>query len=297
MNQKEVPQNTIDIIAKHINERSNMPARLPIITIDGDSCSPHYFEILPFNQIDNTESKYFSIDGSYNGQEFHNGVYVGLYTAGYICYHKGKQIRLNELNDPVILGKSYFPENILVTNDQHREAVFDELLELEPVQKLLEFFQADNTESIWGLGENAKRLVCSSMSKLLSFCQEVLEWALILEVLELSITEKGDYILKDGALRSNTIKQKYLVKIGKKASDRGVRLVAVTKNSPLKLELSSTFKKIDRHLETEKKPNYPFTIKNKKWQKLCCWFEVPDDALLDAYPNADQRKLVDFRRD
>ena len=292
MNRKEIPENTIDIIAEHINKRSNMPARLPIITIDSNSCSPHYFEILPFDQIDNSESKYFSVDGSYNGQEFHNGIYVGLYTAGYVCYQKGKQLRLNDLDDPVILGKSYFPENILITNDQHREAVFDELLSLDPVQTLLGFFQAEDVDSIWGLGKETRRLVCSSVSKLLSFCQEVLEWALILEILELPITIKGDFILRDGTLRSNNIKQKYLINIGKKASEKGVHLLAVTKNSPLKLELSSTFKKIDRYLETEKKPTYPFTIQNKKWQKLCCWFEVPDDALLDAYPDAEQRKMV-----
>jgi len=36
-------------------------------------------------------------------------------------------------------------------------------------------------------------------------------------------------------------------------------------------------------LETQKKPTYPFTIKDPKRQKLCCWFEVPDDILDVAY--------------
>jgi|GEM_PF-639934 len=289
---KEIADSTIDIIAEHINKRTNQPARITIITIDGDSGSPHYFEIIPFDEIDISDSKYFAIDGSCNSQEFYNGIFVGLYTAGYICFHKGKQIRLNDLNDPVILGKSYFPKNILITNDEHRNAIFDELLELEPVKTLLDFFKEPDIDTIWGLGKETRSLVCSSVSKLLSFCQEVLEWSLVLEILQSDISNAGDFVLRDGTLRSNNIKQKYLVQLGQYAKEKGIYLVAVTKNSPIKLELSSSFKKIDSHLEKEKKPSYPFTIKNKRWQKLCCWFEVPDDVLLDAYPDAEQRKKM-----
>ena len=290
MNKKDIPDSTIDAIAEHINKRTNQPARIPIITIDGDASSPHYYEIVSFNEIDNSENKYFAIDGSYNSQEFYNGIYVGLYTAGYVCFHKGKQIRLNDLDDPVILGRSYFPENILITNDEHRHAVFDELIELGPVKRLLEFFEESEIDLVWGLGKETRNLVSSSVSKLLSFCQEVLEWSLVLEILESGKVSPNDFVLRDGTLRSNNIKQKYLVKLGQYAKEKGVYLVAVTKNSPIKLELSSSFKKIDSYLETEKKPSYPFTIKNKRWQKLCCWFEVSDDVLLDAYPDAEQRK-------
>ena len=42
----------------------------------------------------------------------------------------------------------------------------------------------------------------------------------------------------------------------------------------------------------KKKPSYPFTITNERWQKLCCWFEVSDDVLLDAYPEAEERKKL-----
>jgi hypothetical protein len=31
------------------------------------------------------------------------------------------------------------------------------------------------------------------------------------------------------------------------------------------------------------KPKYPFTIKDPKRQKLCCWFEVPEDVLAASY--------------
>ncbi|MBN1997276.1 DNA double-strand break repair nuclease NurA [candidate division KSB1 bacterium] len=293
MNKKDIPDSTIDAIAEHINRRSNQPARVPIITIDGDTSSPHYFEITPFDQIDSSENKYFAIDGSYNSQEFYNGIYVGLYTAGYVCFQKGKQIRLNEFDDPVILGKSYFPENILITNDEHRHAVFDELLELDPVKNLLKFFETAEIDLIWGLGKETRNLVCTSISKLLSFCQEVLEWSLVLEILESNESKPGDFVLRDGTLRSNNIKQRHLVKLGQYAKEKGVYVIGVTKNSPIKLELSSSFKKIDNYLETEKKPSYPFTIKHKQWQKLCCWFEVSDDVLLDAYPEADQKRQVE----
>jgi len=138
MNRKDIPDSTIDVVAEHINKRTSQPARVSIITVDNDPTSPHYYEIIPFDKIDKSGNKYFAIDGSHNSQEFYNGIYVGLYTAGYICYHQGKQIRLNDHDGPAILGKSYFPNNILITNEQHRNAIFDELIELEPVKGTLQ---------------------------------------------------------------------------------------------------------------------------------------------------------------
>ncbi len=286
MNKKEIPDGAIEIVARHINERNNRPSKIPIITIDGETETPHYFEIIPFDQIDNSPARFFAIDGSYNSQEFYNGLSIGIYTAGYVCYHLGKQLRLNDLTDPVILGKGYYPQNILITNDQHREAIYDELMELEPVKKMLEFFGADETK-VFGF---AKDIVCSSLSKLLSFCQEALEWALVYEISNLPIVQKGDFILRDGTLRSNNIKQEYLVKLGKHIHQKGIYIVAITKNSPIKLELSSTFKKIDSYLQDDYKPKYPFKTTNPRWQKLCCWLEVADDILIAAYPEAGQRK-------
>ncbi len=284
MNKKEISENTIDTIAQFINERANRPSNFPIITIQGETETPHYYEIIPFDQIDNSERTFFAIDGSYNSQEFFNGLTIGLYTAGYIAYHKGQQIRLNDLNDPIILGKSYYPDNILITNDEHKYAVFDELLEMEPVKNLLnECFEEIDNSKIWGFGENARETVTRNVSSLLSFSQEILEWALVWEIANLDIVKKGDFILRDGTLRSNHIKQKYLIKLGEKLHKKGIYIVAITKNSPIKLELSSTYKKIDNYLETEKKPKYPFTIKNPLRQKLCVWFEVPDDILATAY--------------
>lgn len=286
MNKKEIPDETIEIVAQHINQRNNRPSKIPIITIDGETETPHYFEIVQFDQIDKSHAHFFAIDGSYNSKEFYNGLSVGIYTAGYVCFKEGKQVRMNEETDPIILGKGYFPKNILITNDEHKDAIYDELISLEPVQNFLSFLGANESE-VFGFG---KELIVSSLSKLLSFCQETLEWALVYEISNLPQIQKGDFILRDGTLRSNNIKQEYLVKLGKHLKQKEVHVVSITKQSPIKLELSSTFKKIDSYLQEEYKPRYPFKTSNPKWQKLCCWLEVPDDILLSAYPEASQRK-------
>ena len=286
---KTIPDKDIDAVALHINERVNKPAHVSIVSISDDSTSVQYFESVPFDRIDSSLKRYFAVDGSYNSQEFYNGIYLGIYTAGYVCYSLGKQIRMNDSDDPVILGKSYFPKNILITNDDHRFSVFEEMMKLPPVQKMLEFFgESEGTaNSVWGFGNRTKDSVCSSMSSLLGFCQEILEWSLLVEILHREECREGDIIFRDGTLRTPNIKQHYLQKIGAYARKRGVHIVAVTKNSPIKLELSSSLKKIDAYMEQKKKPSYPFNkTKNKRWQKLCCWFEVSDDVLVDAYPGA-----------
>lgn len=103
------------------------------------------------------------------------------------------------------------------------------------------------------------------------------------EIANFEETTQNSFILKDGTLRSLQIKQTSLVKIGKYLADKGIIIVGVTKNSPIKMELSYTFKQIDNYLQDKLKPCYPFTIKDPRRQKLCCWFEVPDIVLLNAY--------------
>ena len=94
MNPKEIPDSAIEVVAKHINERNSKPSKIPIITIEGETETPHYFEIISFDQIDKSKAKFFAIDGSYNSQEFYNGLSIGVYRVGYVCYHEGKQVRL-----------------------------------------------------------------------------------------------------------------------------------------------------------------------------------------------------------
>ena len=279
MNQETIPDNAVDLVAQHINERSNKNYSIPIIGTPDNPETPQIFEIIPFDEIDKTDRSFFAIDGSYNSQEFYNGVSIGVYNAGYICYKGGKQIRMNNIDDPIILGKAYYPQNILITNKEHLFAIYDELLNLEPVKNMMIFFN-DLPENIFGY---KKELICLNLSKLLSFAQEILEWSLVYEIANRNDINKGDVILRDGTLRSVNIKQKYLVELGKILHKKEIIIVGITKNSPIKMELSYTLRQIDNYLQDQLKPKYPFTQKDPKRQKLCCWFEVPDSVLENSY--------------
>ena len=50
MSKKEIPDSAIEIIAKHINARSNKPYQIPIVGIPDNVETPQYFEIYPFDQ-------------------------------------------------------------------------------------------------------------------------------------------------------------------------------------------------------------------------------------------------------
>lgn len=278
----KIPQEAIDSIAKHINDRNNKSYSIPTVGNETNVETPQIFEIIPFDEIDSTDLRTFAVDGSKNSHSFYNGVSIGLYRAGYVCFDHGKQIRLNDFDDPVILGKSYSPANILVTCDDHLNAIYDELLNLAPVKAFLSFL----SDQVTDIFSYEKKVLCRSLSTLLDFCQEILEWSLIHEILNSDKLKAGDFILKDGTLRSLNIKQKYLVKLGKLAAqDKKVHLVGITKNSPVKMELSYTFKQVDSYLQDQLKPKYPFKQTDPKRQKLCCWFEVPEPVLRGAYGN------------
>lgn len=279
MSKKEIPDSAIEAVARQINQRSNKPYQIPIVGIPENLETPQYFEIFPFDQIDNTDRRFYAIDGSYNSQEFYNGLAIAIYTAGYICYKRGIQQRMNSSDDPVILGQAYYPENILVTNEEHYGVMYDELLSLPVVKRLMDFW-GDSLDNIFPW---KKEQICSNLSSLLSFCQEILEIALILEVANLPETKAGDFILRDGNLRPLLVKQPYMVKLGKYLHEKGVIIVAITKQSPIKMELSYTFKKIDNYLQDELKYKYPFTQIEPSRKKLCCWFEVSDDVLKASY--------------
>ena len=275
-----IPQSAIDLIAQHINQKSNTQYNIPVVGNDSNLETPQIFEIIPFEEIDNTELHVYAIDGSTNSHTFYNGVSIGLYRGGYVCFQSGKQIRMNGHNDPVVLGQSYTPQNILITCDDHLFAIYDELLNIPPVKNFMEFLE-DAPDKVF---PHKRDIICSSISTLLSFCQEILEWALIYEIACREEIKQGDFILKDGPLRSNNIKQQYLVKLGDFLSDtKHIILLGITKNSPIKIELTYTFRQIDSYLQDKLKPRYPFIQPDPKRQKLCCWFEVPDAVLHNAY--------------
>jgi len=283
MNHETIPDNAVELVAQHINERSNKNYSIPVIGNSNNPETPQIFEIIPFDKIDQTDRNFYAIDGSYNSQQFYNGVSLGVYNAGYICYKSGKQIRMNDTDNPIMLGKGYYPQNILITNEEHLFAIYDELLNLKPIKDLIGFFH-DSPDNIFSY---KKDIVCSNLSTLLSFAQGVLEWSLVYEITNRSETREGDFILRDGPLRSVNIKQEYLVELGKFLYENGIIIVGITKNSPIKMELSYTLRQIDNYLQDQLKPKYPFIEGDPKRQKLCCWFEIPDNVLLASYGGRD----------
>jgi hypothetical protein len=110
-----------------------------------------------------------------------------------------------------------------------------------------------------------------------------MEWALVLEIAERAETVAGDFILRDGTLRSLNIKQKFLVKLGKSLHEKRIRCIAITKQSPTKIELSYTFTQIDNYLQDDLRYKYPFAEKEYDRQRLCCFFEVPEVVLRSVY--------------
>jgi hypothetical protein len=70
MNLKEIPEDAIVEVANSINNKVNKTPNLTSpITAQGDSLTPQYFEIVPFEEIDNSDRNFFAIEGSYNFQE------------------------------------------------------------------------------------------------------------------------------------------------------------------------------------------------------------------------------------
>jgi hypothetical protein len=283
MLRSEVPDQAIDAVARHINTASNKNYGVPEVGNEQNVETPQVFEIIPFQDIDACKVRFYAIDGSYSSQQFYNGLAIAVYAGGYVCYEAGNEVRMNTLDDPVILGQSYHPQRILATSTDDFAGIYDELLTLRPVARLLEFWG----QELGGRPEEAfayeKDKVCVNLSTLLGFCQELLELALTLEVAERPDTKRGDFILRDGTLRSLQVKQAYLVTLGKYLHDKDIRVLGVTKQSPIKMELAYTFKQIDVYLQDQLKPHYPFIEPDPRRRKLCCWFEVPSAVLAAAY--------------
>ncbi len=279
MSQREIPDSAIQTVASHINNRSSKNYGINPVGNKDNIETPQIFEIISFDEIDKSEKKFFAIDGSYNSEMFYNGLAIAIYTAGYICYQNGIQLCLNNLDDPTLLGKAYYPESILITNDEHLIAIYDEFFTFQPIKRLIDFLGEDPSN----IFPYNKEQICVNLSTLLSFCQEILEIALILEIAELPDTKAGDFILRDGTLRSTLIKQQFLVRLGKYLKDKNIVLIAITKQSPIKMELAYSFKQIDIYLQDQLKPQYPFVQMDPKRKKLCCWFEVPMSVLQNSY--------------
>lgn len=274
-----IPDDVINGVAAEIHSKTHKDYKIPVVGVPGNLETPQVFEIMPFDQIDTPSARFYAIDGSCNSHTFYNGVSICFYQAGYVCFRKGQQVQLNEDIDPVVLGKLFHGTKMLVINENDIGDIYDEFLALPVVKALLSFCE-DPPEDIFPY---KKDLIISSTSTLLNFCQEVLEWACLLDIATNGALEAGDFVLRDGALRSLNIKQRYLVKLGYLLHTKSVRVVGITKQSPIKTELTYTYSKIDNYLQSKLKPSYPFKVTDPKRQKLCCYFEVRDDVLEAAY--------------
>jgi hypothetical protein len=274
-----IPDDVINGVAAEIHSKTNKDYKIPVVGVPGNLETPQVFEIMPFDQIDTPPVRFYAIDGSRNGHTFYNGISLCFYQAGYVCYHKGQQLRLNEGADPVVLGKLFHGTKMLVLNEKDLGDIYDEFLALPVVAALISFFDEQSEE----IFPYKKDLIITSTSTLLNFCQEVLEWACLYDIATNGLLEPGGFVLRDGALRSLNIKQRFLVKLGHLFHIKGVRVVGVTKQNPIKTELAYTYSKIDNYLQSKLKPSYPFKAGDPKRQKLCCYFEVRDDVLEEAY--------------
>lgn len=277
-----IPDNVIDGVAAEIQKKTTKDYHIPVIGTPDNLETPQVFEIMPFDHIDADETRFYAIDGSRTSHGFYNGITLCFYQAGYVCFQRGRQARLNSSDDPIILGKLLHGDKMLVLGEKDLSDMYDEFLTLPAVSALISFF-GDGPEEIFPYG---KELVTQSASVLLNFCQEILEWACVYEIMTAAPLSAGDIILRDGTLRSLNIKQRYLTKLGHHLHERAARLVAVTKQSPIKTELAYTYSKIDNYLQSKLRPQYPFKNKDVKQQKLCCYFEVRDDVLESAYSGA-----------
>jgi hypothetical protein len=275
----EIPDDVINGVAAQIHAKTSKDYKIPVVGVPDNLETPQVFEIMPFDEIDQCASRFYAVDGSRNSHSFYNGVSLCFYQAGYVCFQKGGQIRLGDSREPGVLGQIAHGTKMLVLNEQDLSDIYDELLSLEPVRGLLKFFDAA-PESVFPY---EKDLLVRTPGTLLGFCQEVLEWACVYDIVCNRAVDSGDVILRDGPLRSLNIRQKYLIKLGYLLHTKGVRIVGVTKQSPIKTELAYTYSKIDVYLQSKLKPSFSFRNRDPKRQKLCCCFEVRDDVLESAY--------------
>ena len=274
-----IPEDVINGVAAEIHAKISRDYKIPVVGVPGNLETPQIFEIMPFDEIDKPTCRAYAVDGSHNSHTFYNGISLCFYQAGYVCFRQGEQVRLNTTTDPVVLGRRFHGTKMLVLAEKDLTDIYEEFLALPVVAQFLSFC-GDAPEQVFPYDKEA---VTKSAASLLSFCQEVLEFACVYDILVNQHTASGDFILRDGALRSLNIRQKYLVKLGYTLHSNGVRLVGVTKQSPIKTELAYTFSKTDNYLQSKLKPSYPFKATDSKRQKLCCYFEVRDDVLDAAY--------------
>ena len=89
-----IPDDVIKGVAAEIHAKTNKDYRIPVVGTTENLETPQVFEIMPFEQIDSRKTRFYAVDGSLNSHTFYNGVSLCFYQAGYVCFHKGQQIRI-----------------------------------------------------------------------------------------------------------------------------------------------------------------------------------------------------------
>jgi 6,7-dimethyl-8-ribityllumazine synthase len=84
-----IPDNVIKAVAAQIHAKTNRDYHIPVVGVPGNLETPQIFEILPFEQIDSRNARFYAIDGSTYSHDFYNGVSLCFYQAGYVCFHQG----------------------------------------------------------------------------------------------------------------------------------------------------------------------------------------------------------------
>ena len=112
-----IPDNVIAGVAAEIHARTTRDYQIPVVGVTGNIETPQIFEIMPFDEIDSTNTRFYAIDGSRNSHSFYNGISLCFYQAGYVCFHRGCQQRLNTSDDPVVLGKLFHGNKMLVLSE------------------------------------------------------------------------------------------------------------------------------------------------------------------------------------
>src|ERR1700737_3166681 len=193
MSAYEIPDGVISETASQIHIKANRDYKIPVVGVPENLETPQVFEIMPFSQIDQQGSRFYAIDGSRNSHTFYNGVSLCFYQAGYVCFHRGKQIRLNKTDDPIVLGQVFHGDKMLVLSEKDLSEIYDEFLTLAPVAALLAFW-GDPPEEIFPY---KKDLVIANVGTLLGFCQEILEWACAYNIIQNAEVSSGDFIFRD----------------------------------------------------------------------------------------------------
>lgn len=136
-----IPEEVINGVASQIHAKTNRDYKIPVVGVPDNLETPQVFEIMAFDQIDTRNTRFYAIDGSVNSHTFYNGVSLYFYQAGYVCFHQGRQIRMNTSDNPVVLGKIYHGTKMLVLSEKDLSDIYDEFLSLPPVVALLKFLK------------------------------------------------------------------------------------------------------------------------------------------------------------